>query len=171
MYSRKLAGLLNLVFLIFVACVLANCSWFSKTPSKYIYKPEGIKISFTAESDLNYYDDDSHSVMVVVYQLNTINSFHQLAIDSVGTNKLLMANKFDSTVVGVDSKFVFPNESGEFKIDRMENAQWIGIVVGYYKGTPTQITKEFETPKYDDEVLKVKVRLNDNSIREVKLDD
>lgn len=168
MCKKIFKDLLNLVLLAFVVFILMSCSWFSKTPSKFTYNPAGIRISYIAESNLNYYDQSPHSVMLVVYQLNTISGFLQLASDSAGINKLLMANKFDSTVIGVDSKFVFPNESGEFKIDRLENTQWIGIVVGYYKVKSNQITKVFQIPKYDDDVLNVRILLNNNSIQEIK---
>ena len=171
MYKMNFRYLLNLVLLGFITFCLSACSWFSTTPSKFVYKPAGIDIKYAAESGLNSYDERPHSVMMVIYQLNSINGFHQLATARSGAAKLLSATKFDTTVLGVDSKFIFPNESGEFKIDRLENTQWVGVIVGYYQGKAVNITKEFEVPKFDDAVLHVKIHLNDDSIEEVKIND
>jgi len=157
---HRLFKLISVFLIIFVT----GCSSDKSPPS---YKPGGIVISYSTDEDLNSYDDSPHSVMLAVYQLNNINGFHQLAKDVSGTQKLLSLNKFDSSVLGVDSIFVNADESGTIKFDRLENAEWVGIVAGYYDLSAGQVTKEFQIPANSNKILKVNLVLSPDSLQEV----
>jgi hypothetical protein len=121
---------------------LISCSS-DKVQPKVTYKPGGIVINYTADIDLNFYAQSSHSVMLGIYQLNNINGFQQLSKDVIGTQKLLSLSKFDNSVEGVDSKFIYANESG-------------------------QIVKQYQIPQDVSKKLTVNIYLNTDSIQELK---
>jgi len=51
---------------------------------------------------LNVYENEPHTLLLAVYQLNNINAFNSLAQDVDGLKKLLQAQGLDSGVVGVN---------------------------------------------------------------------
>lgn len=167
MYKGYLGRIVGAVVLGILALTLLNCSS-DKSTAKVAYKSGGIIINYTTESDLNTYDDTSHSLMLGVYQLDNINAFTQLSKDLTGTQKLLSLTKFDPSVQGVDSKFIYPNESGTFVLDRLENTHWIAIVAGYYDIVPQQVVKQFEIPQNLNRDLTIDILLNADSIQELK---
>lgn len=165
MYKNNLSRFINTIALAIIL-ILAGCSS-DKTPPKVAYKPSGIVISYNSVENLNSYDQSPHSVVLAIYQLDNINAFHQLAGNKAGLQKLLGLNKFDPSVLGVDKRFVYANESGIITIDRLENTRWIGVVAGYYKLSPTEVIKEFPIPKDPSDTLYINLQLDAHALKEV----
>jgi len=146
------------------------------------YEPKGIVIGYKADKTLNFYDGSSHSLMLAVYQLDSINAFNELAKDLDGVNKLLSLSKFDKSVLGYDRYFVEPAETNQIEIDRLEGAKWLAIVAGYYELIPAQAIRTYEIPiniekkgmygfrKTEAKVSKLIVNLflGSNSIQEIR---
>ena len=130
-------------------------------------KPGGIVINYYTDKFLNPYDGHAHSLMLAVYQMDNINAFHQLANTTVGIQNLLTLNKFDASVMGIDSKFVYPDESGVITLDRMENTKWIGIVAGYYNLNPILVVKQYQIPQNSNKPLKINLFFSSEAIQEV----
>ncbi len=42
-----------------------------------VFGPKGIQIRYTAATNLNYYENKSHTISLVIYQLNGLNAFNQ----------------------------------------------------------------------------------------------
>jgi type VI secretion system VasD/TssJ family lipoprotein len=110
------------------------------------YALGAIQINYRADSGLNLYEDKPHTLVFVVYQLNGVNGFNNLAKDADGLYKLLKAERFDATVMGVSKYFIEPGETKSLDVDRMENVKWVGLVAGYYNMAPGQVTRIFEVP-------------------------
>lgn len=155
---------LLLIIVGLIASIVSGCSSDKGPPP---YKAGGIVVSYSADENLNSYDRSPHTVMLAVYQLNSINGFHQLSKDIVGTQKLLDVSKFDSSVLGFDTLFINANESGTIKLDRLQNVEWIGVVAGYYDLTAGQVTKEFQIPTDARKALNIKLILSPDSLQEV----
>lgn len=153
--------------LIAAGALIASCSS-NKAPPPVTYMPGGISITYTADKDLNSYDQSPHYVMLAIYQLDNINGFHQLAKNSTGINQLLNLSKFDSSVVGIDTKFINAGEAGLITLDRLENTKWVGIVAGYYDLTPMRSVKEFQMPKDVDDKLQLNLSFTIDTIQEVE---
>jgi len=165
MYRNKSYSCINIIGLVLLL-LMVGCSS-DKTPPKVAYKPSGIVISYDSVSNLNSYDQSPHSVMLAVYQLDNINAFHQLSSNKAGIQKLLTLNKFDPSVLGVDKRFVYSNESGVITLDRLENTRWVGIVAGYYNLSSNQVIQEFQIPKNTGDTLYINLLLDTNSLKEV----
>jgi len=118
-------------------------------PSR-VFWPKGIQIQYTSSPKLNYYEDKAHTILLVVYQLNGLNAYNIFTKTPDGMNRLLQADRFDPTVVGVDQFFVEPNESKTLVLDRAENTQYVAIVTGYYDLQPGQVNRMFEIPVITD---------------------
>lgn len=151
-----------------VGILLMSCSS-NKTPPAVTFMPGGISISYTADNDLNAYDQSPHYVMLAIYQLDNISAFHQMSKTLTGVNQLLNLSKFDGSVVGIDSKFINAGEAGLIKLDRLENTKWVGIVAGYYDSTPERAVKEFQMPKDVDDKLQLNLSFTIDTIQEVKI--
>ncbi len=84
--------------------------------------------------------------MMLVYQLENINSFKQLTKDEAGIEKLLQSEKFDAAVLSIDQLIIEPGDNKTFLLDRVENTKWVGIVAGYYSLKPGQAVRFYEIP-------------------------
>jgi len=126
------------LFLIVVAISLAGCSSKTEPPSDWTYAKNSLSINYTAEAGLNAVDGRSHTLLLVFYQLNDVNSFNQLSSYEEGIDKLLAAQNFDASVMSVEKTFVEPGASGTLKYDRAQNAKHLGIVAGYYDLAPAK---------------------------------
>lgn len=166
MYRDYLCKVVGTIVISLMLLSLLNCSS-DKSTAKVAYKSGGIIINYFTESNLNTYDETSHSLMLGVYQLDNINGFTQLSKDITGTQKLLSLTKFDQSVQGIDSKFIYANESGTLVLDRLENTRWIAIVAGYYNIVPQQVVKQFEIPQNLNHDLTINILLNADSIQEL----
>jgi type VI secretion system VasD/TssJ family lipoprotein len=106
----------------------------------------GIDIRYVADSMLNNVDSYPHTVIVVIYQLSSNNVFNDLTKNENGLKKLLLSERFDTSVVGVNRIIVQPSERNHLIIDRSENAKWIGIVTGYYNLVSEQVSIMVQIP-------------------------
>ncbi|MEA1917684.1 MAG: type VI secretion lipoprotein TssJ [Campylobacterota bacterium] len=111
-----------------------------------------ISINYTSSKKLNMYENQSHVIPLVVYQLNNINSFNDLKKDNAGVIKLLEAKKFDKSVMSVDKFYISPNETKQIPINRATSTVWVALVAGFYDMSPEQSTLEYQIP--DTSMLK-----------------
>jgi len=111
-----------------------------------VFWPKGIQIQYTSAANLNSYESKAHTILLVVYQLSGLNAYNALVKTADGLNRLLQADRFDPSVVGVDQFFVEPNEKKTLVLDRAENTQYVAVIAGYYDLQPGQINRTFEIP-------------------------
>jgi predicted component of type VI protein secretion system len=116
-----------------------------KVPSR-VFWPKGIQIQYTTSANLNYYEACAHTILLVVYQLNSLNVYNINVKTPEGLNRLMQAERFDASVVGVDQFFLNPSEKKTLYLDRAENTQYVAIVAGYYDLQPGQVNRVFEIP-------------------------
>jgi predicted component of type VI protein secretion system len=110
------------------------------------YAPKAISLQYKADSTLNFYEEKSHTLLLVIYQLNGVNAFSDLVKDPAGLTKLLQAERFDASVMDVSRIFVEPGETKVMDLDRAENVKWVAVVAGYYNLVPGQVTRVYEIP-------------------------
>ena len=163
-YPRSI--LLLLLTLLFSACS-------SPKPDEKFAK-YAILIEYESSPELNVYNNQSHVIPLVVYQLNDINSFNALSKDKAGIVKLLQGSKFDKSVMGVSKHFISPDKGTILLLDRAANTSWVALVAGYYDMQVPQSTLVYKVPEYnswdifaseeDQTTLKVEVYFNRSSI-------
>ena len=82
--QNKLILLLTLIFTSLFFCAKKP----DPTPV-WNFKTEGITIHYKAEKLLNVFNDEPHTVVMIVYQLTGIDAFNNLAKNKDGLKKLL----------------------------------------------------------------------------------
>jgi type VI secretion system VasD/TssJ family lipoprotein len=110
------------------------------------FQSQGIYIDYDADAKLNFFNDRPHTLVLVVYQMTATDAFNVLSITEEGLKTLLKAERFDPSVVGINNIIVQPGEKKTKVFDRVENAQWLGVVAGYYKLAPGQVHRTFRIP-------------------------
>lgn len=105
------------------------------------YKKEGVRIDFTASSNLNTYNNLPHTLVVVVYQLSDPNAFNQLLEDGEGLGKLLEGGAFDSSALARKKLVIQPSENNTTYMDRADGVRYLGIISGYFTEDRRSLSK------------------------------
>ncbi len=140
------------------------------------FSKDAIFLKYTSSKELNIYDNQSHVIPLVVYQLNDINGFDGLKKDKEGIVKLLQAKKFDKSVMSVDKYYISPNETKQLHLNRASKTGWIALVAGYYNMQVSQSTLRYKIPAYNSwkfwsseskqKILTVELFFNKSSIEQ-----
>lgn len=139
----------NLLPISLLAIVLISYLFFKKIPDptpEWIYGPEAVHIQYNADKMLNFFNDKPHTLVLTIFQLTRIDAFNVQVNTEEGLRRLLRAERFDPSVVGINRMIIQPSDSSKVVFDRVENARWIGIVTGYYDMVPGQVNQTFKIP-------------------------
>ena len=150
-------GIPGLKLLLALLCFFLSACGASEPqqPSREASAPElvlwpreekAIRIEVSADRDLNMYESKAHSLQMCVYQLDNPEAFYDLARNQEGINVLLKAESFDKSVKSVSRLFIQPFENNVFHLDRVEGANFVGIVCGYFDSVPENCAKVWEIP-------------------------
>jgi len=112
----------------------------------WTFERDALKINYLADSALNSFDGESHTIVVAIYQLSGLDAFNDLSKNEKGLKKLLASERFDRSVLDITKLIIQPGERNQLILDRCEDARWIGIVAGYYNLVPGQVTRTAEIP-------------------------
>ncbi|WP_051376785.1 type VI secretion lipoprotein TssJ [Burkholderia sp. WSM2232] len=96
------------------------------------YADNAIEVKWQADSALNSYDGQPHALLLSVVQMSDPNVFRRYASTSVALGNLLSASVAPDGVLALNRVFVQPGESGRVMLPRAENAQYVGLISGYY---------------------------------------
>lgn len=115
---------------LFAAVLLAGCASKGKEMPPYVKDAIGIKI--TAAPDLNFFNNQSHTLVLAVYELSDPNIYKQMLESSEGVVQLLEGKQFDATVLSRRRATVQPGENTSFVMDQVEGARYVAVVAGFY---------------------------------------
>jgi type VI secretion system VasD/TssJ family lipoprotein len=146
---KKYFEMLCLLLLIFLVCSCASQS--VSPPSEWPYEKGAIHLRLKADTQLNLYDGDPHTLLLCVYQLRDRNAFDQLTEDDDGLRKLLECSRFDASVAGCKRLFVQPGEEMIYSLDRPEGAKYVAIVAGYYLLQKEGMVRLYDVPWFVEE--------------------
>jgi type VI secretion system VasD/TssJ family lipoprotein len=110
------------------------------------YAQKGIHLSYHADSYLNHYEGNPSTLLLIVYQLESINGFSILSQTREGLLALLDGKEFDSSVMNVAQLFIAPGSSDNVEFDRAEKTRWVGIAAGYNSLDPRRSTCFYPIP-------------------------
>jgi type VI secretion system VasD/TssJ family lipoprotein len=152
--GRSLEVCIDVVCIFAAIFFLTSCATKSDTntaavvppKSVWAYDPQGIRIQYSADKLLNIYENDPHTLIMAVYQLDNINAFSELVKNKDGLEKLLQVQHFDASAVGMDKIIIQPGQEKTVVLSRAENARWIGIVAGYYSMVAGQVSRLYNIP-------------------------
>lgn len=85
-----------------------------------------------AGRDLNTFNRQPHTLVLVFYQLSQATVFGQLAETPEGRMKLLEGEAFDPSVLSRRRAVVQPGEGQSFVMDRIEGARYAAVIGGFY---------------------------------------
>ncbi|MBI5016522.1 MAG: type VI secretion lipoprotein TssJ [Deltaproteobacteria bacterium] len=91
-----------------------------------------VVVQVGASRDLNKFNNQPHTVVLVLYQLSEPSVFRQMLESPEGRAKLLEAEAFDPTVLSRRRIIVQPGEAQDVVLDRMANARYLAAVGGFY---------------------------------------
>ncbi len=119
-----------------------------KDPSQihWDWQSDAVKLSLKADPQLNYYNGQSHALMLCIYQLKNKASFEDLKKSPAGISRLLQCNGYDQNVVYSQRLFVQPSELKTFDFPRYQDVKAIGIVAGYANPMGDNVSKAFDIP-------------------------
>ena len=135
--------------ILFLTLMFSSLFFCTKKPDPipvWDFEPEGITIHYEADKLLNVFNDEPHTVVMIVYQLTGIDAFNNLVKNEDGLKKLLREESFDLTVLSIDRIIVQPEDTKTLVVDRAEKARWVGIVAGYYELIPGLVNHSFQIP-------------------------
>lgn len=136
-----------LVFLFSISFIFSfACSKKITELDKWPFEAKGIKITYSADHELNLYDDKAHTLFLCIYQLSDPNAFNDLRMDRMGVIKLLECKRFDESVTSSEKIIIHPEDEETIIYDRAEDARFVGIVAGYYYLWPDHVTRLMLVP-------------------------
>jgi type VI secretion system VasD/TssJ family lipoprotein len=95
-------------------------------------KGDLIAVTLTASKDLNTFNNQSHTLVLVLYQLTQSSVYAQFLDTPEGKSKLLAGESFDPSVLSRRRVVLQPGETQRIELDRMEGARYLAAVAGYY---------------------------------------
>ena len=142
---------------------------------------KAITLHLATSRDLNLFESKAHSIQICVYQMDSKEAFIEKAASAEGILELLKAAPFDDSVKTVTRLFLQPFEEKVLKLDRAENATFVGIVAGFFDAAPDQSAKVWQIqPKavesfwssttYSAGTLELTLRLASNAIVEIMVE-
>jgi type VI secretion system VasD/TssJ family lipoprotein len=109
--------------------------------SQQTFKKEAIKLLIKADSQLNRFEKNSHTLFLCLYQLKDPNGFNQLAQEKDGLPKLVECSRFDATVANAKQFVVQPGQELSEVCDKAEGTRYIGVATGYYGMGKEKVTE------------------------------
>lgn len=135
-----------LTVLLLAACSSAPAN-LTVAPTDWVYGTRLVQIEVSTANTLNIDSGQPHAISLGVFQLSDPASFSTLSASSAGAEKLLdQGQGADASVVDFDRIVLQPGERRTIYLNRAANAQYIGLVAGYYKLDPIQDVALFNIP-------------------------
>jgi type VI secretion system VasD/TssJ family lipoprotein len=122
----KLAGLFGFV----VAVALTACGGGGKEVPPYV--KDAIELKIVASPDLNFFNNQSHTTVLAVYELSDPNIYKQMLESSDGVGQLLEGKQFDSSALSRRREVIQPGENKSILMDQVEGARYVAVVAGFY---------------------------------------
>ena len=145
-YIRTIRGLTLFMLSFFIF----SCASRPPIATNWPLEKNAIHVHIMADPELNRSDGIPHTLLLCLYQLQSENSFDQLAEDEDGIRKLLECSLFDDTVVRVKRLIVHPEQDSTIDMDRAEGTRYVGVVAGYQLLKRERIVRLFDVPLIEE---------------------
>ncbi len=136
---------LNILFFILLfSLILSGCSFPKRGDGKLPempYMEKGIVLDVSATPDLNMFNEQPHTLVLVLYQLADPNAFNQMLGNFATLEQMLDGNDFDRSVLTWQRLVIQPGEKQKFTLDRVAGVRYLGIVTGYFSQSVAAISR------------------------------
>jgi len=105
------------------------------------YKEKGIVLDITAAADLNLFNQQPHTLVLVLYQLADSNAFNLMLGNPATLEQMLDGNDFDRSVLTWQKLVIQPGKIQRFPLDRAAGIRYLGIVTGYFSQNVAAISR------------------------------
>lgn len=102
------------------------------------YQDRAITVQVESASDLNVLSGRPHSLVIGLFQMSDPGTFQGLTATQEGAIQLLNEGRIDATIASFDRIIVQPGQTKTEVLPRAQNAQFVGVVVGYF-GLSTEL--------------------------------
>ncbi|HEY4126537.1 MAG TPA: type VI secretion system lipoprotein TssJ [Gammaproteobacteria bacterium] len=134
-----------------VGLLLGSCAsappQLTVTPDGWTYGPRLVTLQLEAAEALNLDSGQAHALSIGIFQLSDPATFSAATTSPAGAAKFLdQGADADASVVDFDRIVLQPGEKRTLNLNRAQNAQYIGIVAGYYQINALQDVALFNIP-------------------------
>jgi type VI secretion system VasD/TssJ family lipoprotein len=141
----------RVVFFVLSALLLAGCAGadpqkVALAEMKWNLAPHDIQISFKADRDLNQHDGSPHTILFAVVQAADANTFLSQLASPASIGHLLETGQGGALILSFNRFVVSPGQKDTLSLDRAQNAQYVGVIAGYYNLTPHNVARLFVVP-------------------------
>jgi hypothetical protein len=118
----------------------------AKAEVEWPYAKEAILVDMVADIDLNFYSNQPHTVVLGVVQVADAKVFVDWLAKPEAVLKTLVSGKAATEVLKFERYVVSPGKKTALKIDRVQDAKFVGFVAGYYQFNAIQAARFFKIP-------------------------
>jgi predicted component of type VI protein secretion system len=118
----------------------------AKAEVEWPYAKEAILVDMVADIDLNFYSNQPHTLVLGVVQVADAKVFVDWLAKPEAVLKTLVSGKAASEVLKFERYVVSPGKKTALKIDRVQDAKFVGFVAGYYQFNAIQAARLFKIP-------------------------
>ncbi len=147
-HKQRIASVLPRLCLVgFLAGLLvAGCYTQRSIGPDWGFQTNGIVVEFEADSLLNRFDEEAHTLRMVVYQLSDTKTYKQLVTTQDGLRTLLAGGYPDPSFLIYQDFTIKPGDLDAIELDRSKDAQYVAVLTGYYSLQPGQVDHLFSIP-------------------------
>lgn len=138
----------GIVFSVIV-CLFTGCSSSSSGKQqaledlKWNYEENTITLNLHADKNLNQFDGEAHSLLLVITQFDKPNAFEAFSSNSQQLSNLLMMEKPPEEMIGLTRIFLNPGQNRQVHLARLEGAKIVGVSAGYAHLSPQSSAKMY----------------------------
>lgn len=147
----------NSILLLLSLSLLSGCAWLNsslggnalkdaKAEVEWPYAKEAVLVDLVADIDLNFYSNQPHTVVLGVAQVADAKVFVDWLAKPETVIKTLVSGKAATEVLKFERYVVSPGKKTALKIDRVQDAKFVGFVAGYYQFNAIQAARLFKIP-------------------------
>lgn len=116
------------------------------TNVKWDYGAGAIQLLIEADSALNHYDGQAHSVVLAIIQSTEAAPFYQLFNTPDTLDMLLETGQLPPGLTQVTRYAIEPGKKTALQLDRAQGAKYVGFIVAYYGVELAKTAKLFNLP-------------------------
>lgn len=111
---------------------------------KWGYQERSIDVVWSADRALNSHGETSHTLLLAILQCTDPNVFRAYVTEPEKLATLLSAKTVPQGFLQVDRVFVQPGSDGAISLARAQNAQYVGVIAGYYTLEPARVARLYQ---------------------------
>lgn len=118
----------------------------AKAEVKWPFAQDAILIELSTDVDLNFYANRSHTLVFAALQFPDEKAFVKLLTKPEGLAKSMQSGNLPEGALHMDRYVISPDVRELLTLNRVQDAQFIGILAGYYAFEPERSARLFRIP-------------------------